>query len=168
MKTSALLMNFSVDKENKRIKVERDFEASLSRVWAAWTESRWLDQWWAPKPWQAQTKRMDFSEGGYWLYAMVGTDGTKIWSRADYQSIIPLRTFSGRDSFCDEEGNVDDKFPTSFWTVDFIEKKGSTKTYVEITFNELADLEKYVEMGFKDGFTAALENLDNLFAGELK
>lgn len=168
MKTSALLMNFSVDKENKKIRVERDFEAPLARVWAAWTESHWLDQWWAPKPWQAKTKKMDFSEGGYWLYVMIGPDGTKMWSRADYKSIIPLKTFSGQDAFCDEEGNIDDKFPTSYWTVDFIEKQSSTKIYIEILFNELADMEKYVEMGFKEGFTAGLENLDNLLENQLK
>jgi uncharacterized protein YndB with AHSA1/START domain len=96
MKASALTLNFSVDKERKKIRVERDFDAPLDKVWAAWTESRILDQWWAPAPWQAKTKKMDFSEGGYWLYAMIGPDGTKIWSRADYKSIIPLRTFSGR------------------------------------------------------------------------
>ena len=51
MKTKTiLLMDFSVDKENKRISVKREFAAPLSRVWAAWTESELLDQWWAPKP----------------------------------------------------------------------------------------------------------------------
>jgi uncharacterized protein YndB with AHSA1/START domain len=111
---------------------------------------------------------MDFSEGGYWLYAMIGPDGTKMWSRADFKSIFPLRTFSCEDAFCDEEGNIDDKLPAAYWTVDFIEKTNSTKTYIEITFNEPADLEKYIEMGFKEGFTAGLENLDKLFAGEKK
>lgn len=168
MKASALVMNFSVDKENKKIRVERDFDAPLDKVWPAWTESRLLDQWWAPKPWQAKTKKMDFSEGGYWLYAMIGPDGTTMWSRADYKSIIPLRTFSGRDAFCDEEGNIDEKFPTSFWTVDFIEKETYTRVYIEINFNEFADLEKYLEMGFKEGFTAGMENLDNLLASQSK
>ena len=32
---------------------------------------------------------------------------------------------------------------------------------IEIEFNNLSDLEKIIEMGFKEGFTAALENLDN-------
>jgi len=168
MKTSALLMDFSVDKENNQIRVEREFEAPLDKVWAAYTQSHLLDQWWAPKPWQAQTKKMDFREGGYWLYAMIGPDGTKMWSRADYKSILPLKRFTGNDSFCDEEGNIDEKFPTAFWTVDFIEKPRVTRLYFEITFNEFADLEKYIEMGFKEGFTAALENLDKLLADQLK
>ena len=32
---SSLLMNFSVDKENKKIKVEREFAAPADKVWAA-------------------------------------------------------------------------------------------------------------------------------------
>jgi len=51
MKTSALLMKFSVDKENNKIKVKREFAAPVAKVWAAWTEGHLLDQWWAPKPW---------------------------------------------------------------------------------------------------------------------
>jgi uncharacterized protein YndB with AHSA1/START domain len=163
MKTSALILSFSVDRENKKIKVVREFGAPVSKVWAAWTESHILDQWWAPKPWQARTRTLDFREGGYWLYAMVGPDGTKIWCRADYKSIIPLKKFSGRDAFCNEDGKIDDKFPVAFWTVEFSEKPASTLLDIEIAFNELSDLEKYIEMGFKEGFTAALENLDALF-----
>jgi hypothetical protein len=48
--------------------------------------------------------------------------------------------------------------------VDFIEKVASIRLYIEIKFNELTDLEKYIEMGFKEGFTAGLENLDKLLA----
>src|SRR5687768_8096768 len=101
---SNVLINFTIDKENKKIKVEREFDAPVARVWAAWTEQELLDQWWAPKPWKARTKTMDFREGGYWLYAMVGPEGEEHWARADYKSISPLRSFSAADSFCDENG----------------------------------------------------------------
>ncbi|HYG14458.1 MAG TPA: SRPBCC domain-containing protein, partial [Bacteroidia bacterium] len=70
-----LLMDFNVDKANRKIKVTREFAAPLSQVWEAWTNSQVLDQWWAPKPWKAKTKTMNFTEGGYWLYAMVGPEG---------------------------------------------------------------------------------------------
>jgi len=62
---SNLFVNFSVDKENKVINVERAFAAPISKVWSAWTEREILDQWWAPKPWKAKTKSLDFSVGGY-------------------------------------------------------------------------------------------------------
>jgi uncharacterized protein YndB with AHSA1/START domain len=43
-------MNFTVDKANKKINVEREFAAPLESVWAAWTKAELLDQWCAPKP----------------------------------------------------------------------------------------------------------------------
>jgi uncharacterized protein YndB with AHSA1/START domain len=159
---ASLLMNFSVDKENKKIKVEREFAAPVTAVWAAWTDSRLLDQWWAPKPWQARTKTMDFREGGYWLYAMVGPDGSEHWARADFKSISPLKSYAGLDAFCDEQGNIDQTFPQSYWTNRFSENSGSTLVSIEIAYEQLEDLEKIIELGFKEGFTAALENLDEL------
>ena len=51
------------DLPNKRITVTRNFEAPLEQVWKALTEKDLLDQWWAPKPWKAKTKSMDFREG---------------------------------------------------------------------------------------------------------
>jgi uncharacterized protein YndB with AHSA1/START domain len=57
---SDLFMEFTVDKANSKVSVKREFAAPLQDVWAAWTESELLDQWWAPKPWKAKTKIMDF------------------------------------------------------------------------------------------------------------
>lgn len=155
-------MNFSVDKENKQIKVEREFAAPVSKVWAAWTESHLLDQWWAPKPWQARTKTMDFREGGSWLYAMVGPAGEEHWAKADFKSIKPLKSFQLQDAFCDEAGNIDQASPRTSWTTRFSENADATQVSIAIAFETLDDLEKIIEMGFKEGFIAAMENLDEL------
>lgn len=165
MKTD-LLMNFTIDRENKKIDVKREFAAPLSKVWAAWTESRLLDQWWAPEPWKTTTKTMDFKEGGFWLYVMEGPDGAKQWSRADYKEITPLKSFSGWDAFCDENGTVDTTLPVSFWTVEFSENSNLILVSIETKFDLVSDLEKMLEMGFKEGFTSALENLDELLDSE--
>ena len=53
------------DVAGKKITVEREFEASVEDVWRAWTEKELLDQWWAPKPYKARTKTIDFREGGH-------------------------------------------------------------------------------------------------------
>lgn len=159
---SSLLMDFSVEKENSTIKVKREFAAPLEKVWAAWTESELLDQWWAPKPWKARTKSMNFSVGGFWLYAMVGPEGTEHWSRADYTAITSLKSFKGEDYFCDEAGNLNPQFPKSIWSVIFTRSGDSTFVDIETKYEKLADLEAIIEMGFKEGFTMALENLDEL------
>lgn len=166
---SSLLMDFSVDRENKKIRVNREFAAPLNNVWAAWTESNLLDQWWAPKPWKTRTKTMDFRDGGHWLYAMVGPDGEEHWARVDYKSVSPGEHFSARDGFSDDQGVVNTELPVSLWNNSFHEVSGDkTRVSIQISFDKLSDLESIIKMGFKEGFTAGLENLDELLANQQK
>jgi uncharacterized protein YndB with AHSA1/START domain len=161
---SNLLMNFSVDKENARVNVEREFAAPVDKVWAAWTQSELLDQWWAPRPWKARTKSQDFREGGSWLYAMVGPEGEEHWAKIDYKTIDPKKSFSAYDAFCDENGNINTEFARSLWTNTFSEAENTTTVSVSIQYDKYEDIEVIMQMGFKEGFTMALGNLDELLA----
>jgi uncharacterized glyoxalase superfamily protein PhnB/uncharacterized protein YndB with AHSA1/START domain len=154
-------MDFQVDKEAKQINVTREFDAPRDLVWQAWTDSEILDEWWAPKPWKTETKFMDFRKGGHWLYSMKGPEGERHWCRLDYTSVKPRNSFSGLDAFCDENGKVNDKFPRSEWENRFTEEGETTTVHIRITYQSLTDLEKIIEMGFKEGFTMGLENLDH-------
>lgn len=156
----SILFNFLVDKEQKQIKVERLFSAPLDLVWSAWTEAEILDQWWAPKPYRTETKSMDFREGGLWLYSMVSPEGDRHYCRADYKTIKHQKRYSALDAFCDEHGNINQDFPRMFWTNSFTEQDDSTVVNIVVQYDKLEDLEKIVEMGFKEGFTMAMENLD--------
>ncbi|MBW8687151.1 SRPBCC domain-containing protein [Chitinophaga rhizophila] len=157
----AILFDFVVDKVNNKIKVDRSFNAPVDLVWAAWTEAEILDQWWAPKPYRAETKSLDFREGGRWLYAMIGPEGDKHWAVFDYASVHPEKSFAGIDAFCNENGEINDSKPRVQWENKFNSHADeSTVVNVELQFNELADLESLLTMGFKEGFTAGLENLD--------
>lgn len=162
MKTN-LLMDFTVDKENSTVNVKRELNAPVSNVWSAWTEPEILDQWWGPKPWKSRTKTMDFKEGGQRLYAMVGPNDEEHWALADYKSITPKTNFKFLDAFCDSEGSINDDLPRSDWNVDFTEQDDSTIVEVVFKHKTLSDLEKIMEMGFKEGFTIALNSLDDLF-----
>lgn len=161
----SLLMDFSINKEKATVIVKKECAAPQDVVWAAWTESEHLDQWWAPKPWTSKTKSMDFRVGGRRLYAMISPKGeTSCWAFADYTSITPKSNFRYRDGFCDSEGNRLDDKPPSDWDVSFLERNGITTVNVSIKHAKLSDLEQLIEMGFKEGFIMALGNLDELFA----
>ena len=157
-------MEFVIDKENKKVKVTREFAAPLSKVWAAYTQSELLDQWWAPKPWKANTKELEFKDGGHWLYVMAGPKGEEHWCREDFKSVTPMKSFKAVDAFCDSTGKVNDEFPKSTWVIEFSEMDNKTLVQIEMECATVADLEKYIEMGFQEGFTAALGNLDELLA----
>jgi len=78
--------SFEKDLKNKRLTVSRAFNAPLELVWKAWTESEILDQWWAPKPYRAETKSMDFRKGGMWAYFASFTDKYGINWMLNYQA----------------------------------------------------------------------------------
>ena len=157
-----LSFDFTVNKENNTIHVKREFAADVTLVWDAYTKPEILDQWWAPKPWKAKTKRMDFREGGQWLYAMVGPNGEEHWSIANYISIQPQKNFTGLDGFTDPEGNLNTDMPQSEWNVTFTGKEDRTLVEIAISYGDLAQLEATIKMGFKEGLGMAMENLDAL------
>jgi uncharacterized protein YndB with AHSA1/START domain len=164
--TSNLQFDFSVNKENKTINVKREFAANVDLVWDAWTKPEILDLWWAPKPYHVETKSMDFREGGTWLYAMISPEDIAHWCRADYKKIEPQKKFSALDAFCDEDGKVTEDFPRSLWNTSFAGKGDTTTVDIAIEYDNLADLEKIMQMGFKEGFTAGLNNLDEYLEKE--
>lgn len=159
-----VLFNFDVDKENRKIKVQRSFEAPLGLVWSAWTDSEILDQWWAPRPWKSETKEMKFEEGGRWLYAMVGPDGDRHNCLFEYETIVPQQSFAGLDAFCDENWEVAMTKPRVFWANSFSGDSNRTVVTADLSFDSLADLEAILEMGFKEGFTMGMGNLDEWLA----
>ncbi len=155
---------FTKDIPNKKMTVVREFNAPLENVWNAWTQSELLDQWWAPKPWKAKTKSMDFKEGGTWFYAMIGPDGTEIWALVDFLTIINHKMYEAVDAFSDKNGNKNSEFPNMNWKNDFTATAAGTKVRIEISFKSEDDLRKIIEMGFVEGFTAAHGNLDEVLA----
>lgn len=157
-----LLFDFNVDKAAKTVLITREFNASLSIVWDAFTKSELLDQWVAPAPMRARTKHMDFKEGGHRLYAMISPDGQERWSIQRYTSISPKTNFKMYNSFADKDGNPE--MPGSDWDYTFSEKDGITTVHITIYNESLARMEKMIEMGFTIGFKMSMSNLENLLA----
>lgn len=164
--TNNLLFDFHVDKENNQIRVAKTFDAGLPMTWDAWTKPEYLDQWWAPRPYRVETKSMDFRPGGRWFYAMISPEDQRHWCVADYKSIKNLMQFTYLDSFADENGVLVPAFGSTHWTVDFSATNGSETTQVNILlqYESLEIMEKIIEVGFREGFSAAIGNLDELLS----
>jgi uncharacterized protein YndB with AHSA1/START domain len=148
--------------KEKSIIVSREFDAPIEKVWQAYTDCKLLDQWWGPSPWRAETKRMNFKAGGYWLYAMVGPEGEKHWARMNYLTIDHLKGFDIEDVFCDEEGNVNSDLPVSRGRMSFHKTANGTKVEFAMTYATETDVQKIVEMGFEQGITVCLDQLEQL------
>jgi uncharacterized protein YndB with AHSA1/START domain len=164
-----LLFDFTVDKATKTVFITREFDAELSLVWDAFTKQEILDQWWAPKPLVSKTKVMNFEVGGRRFYAMVWPEGQEYWGVKKYTLINPKTHIKWLSSFTDKDENINSELPTSEWELNFSEqnaclpdRQGTTKLNIVIKNKTLADLEMIIQMGFKEGFTMTLNELENL------
>jgi len=153
---------FSKDPSGRKLTVVRTFDASLEQVWQAWTDSALLDQWWAPRPYRAETKEMDFREGGHWLYSMVGPEGDRTFCLESFRTIELRKLITNKVIFCDDQGHEDTNMPVLYWTKRFSEADGATTVTIDIDSDTEADLKTIIEMGFQGGFTMGLNNLEEL------
>jgi uncharacterized protein YndB with AHSA1/START domain len=154
------LFEFSVNKENKTVHIVREFKAGLDLVWDVWTKAELLDKWWAPRPYASRTKHMRFEEGGKRFYAMVSPEGQEHWGLQTFTAISPKTNFKMYSAFSDKDENP--SLPGSDWDLHFSEANGTTKVDIIITNESLERMEQMIAMGFKEGFTMGLNQLEEL------
>ena len=63
------MTNNTVD-EIERMVVTRVFDAPRELVWKAWTDPKYIMQWWGPKGFTSPVCKMDFRVGGKLLCCM--------------------------------------------------------------------------------------------------
>ncbi|MEZ4828042.1 MAG: hypothetical protein R3C61_17430 [Bacteroidia bacterium] len=73
-------------------------------------------------------------------------------------SISPKTNFKFLSVFADEDENP--FLPGSNWDLSFSEQNGVTKVSITIYNDSLERMEKMIEMGFKEGFTMTLNELE--------
>jgi len=71
-----------------------------------------------------------------------------------------LQFYSGADAFCNENEVKNTQHPNMHWNNYFQANEEVTVVNCHISFDRLEDLEMIIQMGFKEGFTMGMENLD--------
>lgn len=158
---------FEVDVPNQKMHVVRQFRASRSLVWKAWTDPSILCHWWAPKPWTCETKSMELKAGGRWHYCMVGPEGERHWCLAEFTGVQPESRLQSFDYFCDESGNIHQGKPRTDWDIRFLENEDETIVDIDVLFKDIDDMNRILEMGFREGFTMGLDNLEQYLASQV-
>lgn len=103
---------------------------------------------------------MNFEVGGHRFYAMVSSEGMENWAIQKYKEINPKTNFKYLNAFADKDGNP--SLPGSDWDLSFSEENEITKVSITIYNDSLERMEQMIEMGFKEGFTMTLNELDEL------
>ena len=160
--------------EVERMVVTRIFDAPRELVWKAWTEPKYVMQWWGPKGFTSPACKMDFRVGGKSLLCMRTPDGQEGWNAIEYHEIVLHEKIVSSMYFSDAEGNkieaeelgMKDEAIAGAFDVTLFEDLGDGRTRLTQIGNE--PMESARESGQLEGWNETLEKLADVVAGLVK
>ena len=91
--------------ERERMVVTRVFDAPRELVWKAWTDPKYVMQWWGPKGFSCPACEIDFRVGGKFRFCMRMPDGQEGWNGGEYHEIVLNEKIVYSMYFSDPQGN---------------------------------------------------------------
>lgn len=165
-----------MEKNENGMMIERVFDAPREKVWKTWTDPEMIKKWWGPKDFTAPDIRIDFREGGKYLYCMHGRPGTGMderdfWSGGVFREITPMEKIVLTDYFTDEKGNrvhakyygMNENFPEEMTVVvTFEDHESGTK--LSLNYPSLGDMPETDRIGMRQGWNQSLDKLAEAMA----
>ena len=157
--------------EIERMVVTRIFDAPRELVWKAWTDPKYVMQWWGPKGFTAPVCKMDFRVGGKFLYCMRAPDGQEFWHAGEYHEIVPHEKIVSSMYFSDPQGNkvepaqygIQHEAIDNAHDVVLFEDLGNGQTKLTFIGNEA--MEDAIKSGQLEGTKQILDKLAAMVAG---
>jgi len=160
--------------EKERMVITRVFDAPRALVWEAWTNPKYVMQWWGPKGFTAPVCKIDFRVGGKFLYCMRTPDGQEGWNGGEYHEIVPHEKIVYSLYFADAQGNKVDpaQYGSEHEAIDdardvvIFEDFGNGQTKLTMIGNET--MEDAKNSGQLEGWNETFEKVAAVIAGLTK
>jgi uncharacterized protein YndB with AHSA1/START domain len=147
--------------------LERTIPVPPERVWAAWTEPELLVQWFTPAPWRTASVDVDVRPGGRYVTTMESPDGEQFPSAGCYLHVEPGRllvfTSMLTEGFRPVAAAGDDGELGFTARIEIAASPDGGTHYRAIAMHaDERSCARHAEMGFADGWGAALDQLVDL------
>ena len=160
--------------EKERMVVTRVFDAPRALVWEAWTNPKYVMQWWGPKGFTAPVCKIDFRVGGKFLCCMRSPDGQEGWNGGEYHEIVPHEKIVYSLYFADAQGNkvdpaqygIEHEHVEDARDVVIFEDFGNGQTKLTMIGNET--MEDAKNSGQLEGWNETFEKVAAVIAGLTK
>jgi uncharacterized protein YndB with AHSA1/START domain len=137
--------------------LERAVDVPPELVWAAWTEPKYLMQWFTPAPWKTIACEIDLRPGGNFSSTMLSPEGQEFPNAGCILEVIPNRKLVFTDTL--QAGYRPSANPF-FTAMVLIEPSGKGSKYTAIAIHKDEETrKKHEEMGFHEGWGKALDQL---------
>lgn len=164
-------MTSNASTEMERMVVTRVFDAPRELVWKAWTEPKYVMQWWGPNGFTAPVCNMDFRVGGKFLCCMKSPDGQEFWNGGEYHEIVPQEKIVSSMYFSDPEGNkvepehygIEHEAIDGAHDITLFEDLGNGQTKLTFIGNET--MEEATKSGQVEGWHQILDKVAGVVAG---
>ncbi len=151
--------------ETERMVVTRVFDAPRELVWKAYTDPKYVMQWWGPKGFTCPACEMDFRVGGKSLLCMKTPDGYEGWNAVEYHEIVLHEKIVSSMYFSDSKGNkiepeelgIKDEAIDGAYDVTLFEDLGNGQTKLTLIGNE--PMESAKESGQFEGWVETLDKI---------
>ena len=151
--------------ETERMVVTRVFDAPRELVWKAYTDPKYVMQWWGPKGFTCPACEMDFRVGGKSLLCMKTPDGYEGWNAVEYHEIVLHEKIVSSMYFSDSKGNkiepeelgIKDEAIDGAYDVTLFEDLGNGQTKLTLIGNE--PMESAKESGQFEGWVQTLDKI---------
>jgi uncharacterized protein YndB with AHSA1/START domain len=152
--------------------LERTVDVPSDLVWAAWTEPEHIKKWFTPAPWSTVDARVDLRPGGVFYTVMRSPEGQEFPNTGCILEVVPGRrlvwTTVMTAGFRPALGRTGPGgAPLDFTAVIALEPDGRRTRYTAtVIHGNEEDRKKHEQMGFHNGWGAALDQLVSLFGGK--
>jgi len=137
--------------------IERVIDVPREMVWDAWTKPEHLVHWFTPKPWSTESCDIDVRPGGRWNSVMKSPEGELFPNVGCYLEVKHQERLVFTDALGEGFRPTGQGFMTAI--VQMVPHGTGTKyTAIAIHHDEEAR-KKHEEMGFFEGWNAALDQL---------
>ncbi|TGL62053.1 SRPBCC family protein [Leptospira sarikeiensis] len=141
--------------------LERIVDVPRELVWQAWTTPAHILKWFTPAPWKTIDCEIDLRPGGIFRTTMLSPEGQEFPNSGSFLEIVENERLVFTDIL--EPGFKPAASGGFFTAILTLEKHGNgTKYHVLARHKDEENKKKHEEMGFIDGWNAALNQLVEL------
>ena len=147
--------------------LERVVDVPAELVWAAWTRPEHIKKWFTPAPWTTIDCEIDLRPGGIFRTVMRSPEGETFSNVGCYLEIVPneklVWTTALQPGFR-PAGGAPNLGPFHFTGVIALAPQGNRTKYTAIVIHgDEGARRQHEEMGFHQGWGAALDQLISMF-----
>lgn len=137
---------------------------SLEQAFELWGNPRTLEKWWGPPGFPCTVERFELEPGGVVTYAMTDADANRYpgWWRV--QEVSPTTRILLNDGFGESPDDAATDFPVTTTEVTFTPHGDQILMRIHSVYATTQDLQQVIDMGVEEGFSAALQQIDDLLS----